>query len=388
VCGDKALTIGPSYISVDWSRCTHCLACAEACKRQAIQRAVVPARGEAVGSVVGDTSKVVVGSRAEAKAVRKATKQAAKARGKAVVYAGKQTAHGTRGAAATIGPAAAVGVAGVPVPGGPVAKESRIGRYMSSTGRHGGAPFVPGSVVWGVSDLILVLVMLLLSVLGKDAVLGLHAVGLMPAAGRTIVRATVLAVYYSLQLAALAWLASRHSATLSGAFGLGGRSASADDGVTKVTVASSAVGSLGLVALLFSATEVFAIAYGLAMQYVGLSQPARLSSDLSEVFGSGGVGLALAIVLVALVAPIVEELAFRGVVMPVLGSRLGMWPAVIGSALIYAAYHFSLWLFAPTLVLGIALGWLAWTRRSLWPAILLHVLYNAAAVGAGFFIAR
>ena len=43
--------------------------------------------------------------------------------------------------------------------------------------------------------------------------------------------------------------------------------------------------------LLFVGTEAFAIAYGLVMQAAGLTQPARLSSDLSEVFGSGGVGL-------------------------------------------------------------------------------------------------
>jgi membrane protease YdiL (CAAX protease family) len=248
--------------------------------------------------------------------------------------------------------------------------------------------FAPGSVVWNAADLVLVLVILLLTVLAKDAVLGLHAVGLMPAAGRTIVRAAVLGVYYSIQIAAFAWLAARHGATLSAAFGLAGASGPAIAKGEVAAPAPSAIGSLGLVVALFAGTEAFAIAYGLGMQAVGLNQPARLSSDLSEVFGGGGAGLALSILLVALVAPFVEELAFRGVVMPVLGVRWGMWPAILGSALVYAAYHFSLWLFAPTFVLGIALGWLAWSRRSLWPAILLHVLYNAAAVGAGFFVAR
>jgi membrane protease YdiL (CAAX protease family) len=250
------------------------------------------------------------------------------------------------------------------------------------------APFVPGTVTWNFVDLLLVLGMLLLTVLAKDAVLGLHAVGLMPTAGRTIVRAAVLGVYYSLQLAAFAWIAARHKATLSAAFGFAGSPATAAESRAVEGDSPSAAGSLGLVLVLFAGTEVFAIGYGLLMQSLGLSQPARLSSDLSAVFGSGGVGLALSILLVALVAPFVEELAFRGVVLPVLGPRFGMWPAIVGSAAIYAAYHFSLWLFLPTFVLGIALGWLAWTRRSLWPAILLHVLYNASAVAAGFFVAR
>jgi membrane protease YdiL (CAAX protease family) len=37
------------------------------------------------------------------------------------------------------------------------------------------------------------------------------------------------------------------------------------------------------------------------------------------------------------------------------------------------------------LVLGVALGWLAWRQRSVWPAIALHSLYNAVAVAAAFY---
>jgi membrane protease YdiL (CAAX protease family)/NAD-dependent dihydropyrimidine dehydrogenase PreA subunit len=396
-CPVDALRIGPSYIGVEWSRCTQCFACVHACNRQAIQLTVLPARGEAVGAPVSDTSKVVVGSRAEAKAVRKAAVQATKMRGKSVAYAGKPAFLGVRKAVDTAG-AAAVGAAGAvqsPEAVQPSSSADSVTPSIAPVGRVAEkrravpvVPFVPGTVNWNVFDLLLVLGMLLLTVVAKDAVLGLHAVGLMPAAGRTIVRAAVLGVYYSLQLAAFAWMAARHKATLSAAFGLAGSSATADDSRGAAVGTPSAAGSLGLVLVLFAGTEVFAISYGLLMQAVGLSQPARLSSDLSAVFGGGGVGLALSILLVALVAPFVEELAFRGVVLPVLGPRFGMWPAIVGSAAIYAAYHFSLWLFLPTFVLGIALGWLAWTRRSLWPAILLHVLYNASAVAAGFFIAR
>jgi membrane protease YdiL (CAAX protease family) len=358
------------------------------------------------GVSIADTSKVVVGSRAEAKAVRKAAAQAAKTRSKSVAYAGKPVAAARRGAAAA-GAAAASGVAAVAAHDGENGA-APVGRETSPDATSGNGPtakptsswrsrlsagskdfrFVPGSSVWGAKDLVVVLGTLLVTVLAKDYVLGIHAVGLMPAAGRTIVRAAVLAVYYSLQLAVFAWLAARHRLTLWNAFGLGRRRVAADKGSKTGTAAPSAIGSLGLVAVLFAGTELFAITYGLAMQTLGLTQPARLSSDLSEVFGSGGVGLALSVLLVALVAPFAEELAFRGVVMPVLGSRWGMWPAIVGSSVIFAAYHFSAWLFAPTFVLGIALGWLGWTRRSLWPPILLHVLYNAAAVGAGFFVAR
>jgi len=374
-CPEDAVRVGPSYISIDWSRCARCCACVSACGRQAIQQAIVPERGGTVSVAVRDTNKVVVGSRAEAKAVRKAAQQAAKARGKTVAYAAAGTA--SQGAMAQTAVGAPAGDARAPAP--PSRPECK--RPPAVIG-----PFVPGAVTWGGTDLLVVLAMLLATVLAKDAVLGLHAVGLMPAAARTVVRAAVLGVYYSLQLAVFAWLATRHRETLSRAFGIALRGRPAAQGAKDD--APSAIGSAGLVVVLFMGAEAFAIAYGLAMQSVGLSQPLRLSSDLAEVFGSGGAGLVLSIVLVALIAPLAEELAFRGVVLPVLGARWGMWPAIVGSSAVYAVYHFSAWLFAPTFVLGVALGWLAWTRRSLPAAIWLHVLYNAAAVAAGFLVAR
>jgi len=345
---------------------------------------------------LSDASKVVVGSRAEAKAVRKAALQATKARGKSVAYGGKSALFGGRASTAGAGAASAVAATATAVgeTSSPATVMQGAGKPSESASASaprvvgGTAPFMPGAVAWNAVDLALVLAMLLLTVFAKDAVLGLHAVGLMPAAGRTLVRAAVLGVYYSLQVAAFAWLAARHKATLAGAFGFLGEAASARKGDAETAMKPSAIGSLGLVLALFAGTEAFAVAYGLAMQAVGLNQPARLSSDLSAVFGGGGVGLTLSIVLVALVAPFVEEMAFRGIVLPVLGTRWALWPAVLGTATVYAAYHFSFWLFAPTFVLGIALGWLAWSRRALWPAILLHVFYNAAAVAAGFFVAR
>jgi len=144
------------------------------------------------------------------------------------------------------------------------------------------------------------------------------------------------------------------------------------------------LGSVGLVIALFFGCEFVSIGYGLAMQAAGIVKPERLSSDLGGVFGSGPVGLASAVALVAIAAPFAEEIAFRGIVLPAFGGRWGMWVGITASAALYAAYHANLWLFAPTMVLGVALGWLTWTRRSLWPAVALHVLFNAAAVAAAF----
>jgi membrane protease YdiL (CAAX protease family) len=204
----------------------------------------------------------------------------------------------------------------------------------------------------------------------------------MPSLGKMVVRVVVLSAFYIAQLAAFGWLAGRHGIATLQAFGLKRDPDAASEPGT------SLLGSAGIVIALFVGCEVISIGYGLAMQAAGVLQPETLSSDLGGVFGSGPVGLASAVLLVAFAAPFAEEIAFRGIVLPALGNRWGMWPGIVGSAALYAAYHANLWLFAPTMVLGVALGWLTWTRRSLWPAVALHVLYNAAAVAAAFAMAR
>ena len=53
----------------------------------------------------------------------------------------------------------------------------------------------------------------------------------------------------------------------------------------------------------------------------------------------------------------------------------------------FAVLHASVWSLAPLMFLGLALWRLAVDRRSLWPAIGLHVLYNAAVIVPAFLIA-
>ncbi len=375
-CSADAIKVGPSYLYVDWHACDGCNACVEACDRGAIERAVVSKRAMASAPLAPDAvSKVVVGSRAEAKAVRKAAEQAAKAQAKGgVTYAPKADKTAAEIAAqvsARSGGSAAATASPAPRPRVAVAGVSA-----------GGPP--PGAVSWTLVDLGVTLAVVLVTVLVKDLVFGLRAVGLMPVEGRMLVRGAVLVAFYCLQLAAFSWLASRHHARLLPAFGL----RRADGAPDTSDTSPSAIGSAGLVLLLFAGTETFAIVYGLAMRAAGFVRPEQLNVDLGVLFGTGWWGVALSVALVAFVAPFAEELAFRGIVLPVLGARWGAWPAVVTSAAVFAAYHFSAWMFAPTFVLGVALAWLAWTRRSLWPAICLHVLYNGAAVAASYLLVR
>ncbi|MCP9858041.1 CPBP family intramembrane metalloprotease [Cyanobium sp. Cruz-8D1] len=76
------------------------------------------------------------------------------------------------------------------------------------------------------------------------------------------------------------------------------------------------------------------------------------------------------------VAPLFEEVLFRGVLLPVAGLRLGGAGAVILSAAVFAIAHLSLAELAPLFVLGLGLGWLRWRSGRLGSAVLMHALWN------------
>jgi membrane protease YdiL (CAAX protease family) len=310
-------------------------------------------------------SKVVVGSRAEAKAVRKAAEQAAKQAAKGMRAAGDRTRSPFAAPAAADGAATA-------------GSASRSRAAAAPRGKSVPTARPTAGVAWGLADAAVVLAVLLLTIVAKNAVLAIPALKLMPIAGLAAVRVAVLVVYYGIQLGALTFLAGRHGSTLAESFGLSRKEGEAGG--------ETGLANAGLVLGLLVGVEVAALSYGMAVQALGWRQPISLSSDISTVFGGGGVGLFLSALLVAVVAPVAEELAFRGVIMRSLGERWGMWPAIAVSAILFAIYHANLWLLFPMLVFGVALGWLAWTRRSLWPAIALHVAYNSLAVAAAFLV--
>lgn len=242
------------------------------------------------------------------------------------------------------------------------------------------APKSPAPVRWELVDLIAVLVVLFVGIYAKDAVLRLHAVSLMPFNGRVATRVAVLAAFYGIQFCLLWFLASRRGLSLRAAFS--SRNATRAETPTILF----RIATVGLVIGLFLGVEAFSVLYGMAAEGIGWTQPQTLSSDLTAVFGGGALGVVLSAVLVAVVAPLAEELAFRGVTMGALGARWGKWLAILGSAVLYALSHLNAWMFLPTVALGVALGWLAWSRRSLVPAIALHVLYNSAAVVSAFLL--
>ncbi len=76
-------------------------------------------------------------------------------------------------------------------------------------------------------------------------------------------------------------------------------------------------------------------------------------------------------------APLFEEVVFRGVLLPVLGTVLGRGWGVILSALVFAVAHLSIGELPPLLVLGLGLAMLRLSTGRLFPCVVMHALWNA-----------
>ena len=102
---------------------------------------------------------------------------------------------------------------------------------------------------------------------------------------------------------------------------------------------------------------------------------------LPELVSSGDpTGLPLLLCTITVLAPVFEECVFRGFLFRWLRIRIGSGRAVFGSALVFAAIHFSMATFMPLLALGVVLASITERSGSLLPAMVAHGLWNASTV--------
>jgi membrane protease YdiL (CAAX protease family) len=96
--------------------------------------------------------------------------------------------------------------------------------------------------------------------------------------------------------------------------------------------------------------------------------------------------LATAIIAPAIIAPVVEELFFRGLVLPAIGTN---WIGIVGSAIIFSAVHLvnglHLLSAVSTFIVGIVLAVLAVRTKRLGAGIVAHIVYNATLIAMSEF---
>ncbi|MFC1667772.1 lysostaphin resistance A-like protein [Chlamydiota bacterium] len=92
-------------------------------------------------------------------------------------------------------------------------------------------------------------------------------------------------------------------------------------------------------------------------------------------------------ILIALVAPIVEELFFRGLVYPVFKKKIGILGAFICSSLFFSLLHWNIYVLLPIFGVGMALAFVFEITGSLVASITFHIFFNSSALFI-FFISQ
>jgi hypothetical protein len=87
------------------------------------------------------------------------------------------------------------------------------------------------------------------------------------------------------------------------------------------------------------------------------------------------------VLFAVVIAPVLEEMLFRGVILRGFLRRYSRTFAILWSAALFGIAHLNLYQMATALTLGIVSGWLYERCRSLWPCILLHACYNGFVTG-------
>ena len=129
------------------------------------------------------------------------------------------------------------------------------------------------------------------------------------------------------------------------------------------------------VILLFAGAE---LATGVLLQLSSLVFPAVIE-EYAEMIEESGLGelSVISTILTLIAAPIVEELAFRGVTMT-WAKRLSskFWVANVLQAFLFGFVHLNIVQGVYAFLLGLFLGYVANKYNSLWPSILGHLVFN------------
>lgn len=95
----------------------------------------------------------------------------------------------------------------------------------------------------------------------------------------------------------------------------------------------------------------------------------------------------LMVIAVCVLAPLFEELVFRGFLWDALDRTLPTWIVWLVTSVIFAAYHLDPVQGTAVLFTGLVLGWIRWRTGSIWTAVLAHMVNNSLATVAAWAFA-
>ena len=144
---------------------------------------------------------------------------------------------------------------------------------------------------------------------------------------------------------------------------------------------------VGLAAAVTFAGLVISVAYSGVLSVLRV-HAAGNAEQIVKIFGSSPLGVVMAFVAVAVVAPIAEESAFRGVIFSSLREAWGEGWAIVVSGVLFGIIHLDPLVMIPTALLGMLLARVYSSSRSLWASIACHGTYNAVSLALALLALR
>lgn len=86
------------------------------------------------------------------------------------------------------------------------------------------------------------------------------------------------------------------------------------------------------------------------------------------------------IISAGIIAPILEELVFRGILFGNYRASIGVWPTIIASAAIFGLMHYNLVQFVYAFLMGIFFAYLMEKTGEIWTCMLAHIGANVFSV--------
>lgn len=92
------------------------------------------------------------------------------------------------------------------------------------------------------------------------------------------------------------------------------------------------------------------------------------------------------LILAGILAPLGEELLFRGVLYTFIRERWGIWIGVVASALIFGLIHGNLAVGITAFILGIVTALVFEYSKSLWTAVIVHAINNSLKIAVLYLL--
>lgn len=130
--------------------------------------------------------------------------------------------------------------------------------------------------------------------------------------------------------------------------------------------------SLGILLLIYP----LILLHNLVLVWLGVQTQGDSITELYQALGTPLPFLLATVIL----APLSEEIFFRGFLFPGLRQKHGWVKAMLISSAIFALFHLQPAAFIPTFLLGCVLAYAFQRSSSIWPGVILHFLINGFAL--------